>query len=297
MKKGCLLASACTLLIMSSGASLAHADHAWGDYHWARTTATFTLNMGDNTTGEWGDILAEVVTDWAELRGNTVSTTGESLAPWTQQVIIPTIVTGTAGRGCQAVPGTTQVCNKNYGRNGWLGLATIYLNGLHITKGTAKVNDTYFSKAPYNTPNEKRHVLCQEGAHTFGLGHQDESGASLYSCMDYFFNIGVNAEDLRSTIPNRHDYEQLFSIYSTHTDTSSTVATTAAALGRQADDNDPGDDNPHRWGRLLHQSANGRSSIYEQTLEQGVKIVRHVLWTEETAAKCPACDHRFHDKD
>ncbi|MDH5669733.1 MAG: hypothetical protein OEY86_17170 [Nitrospira sp.] len=298
MKKGCLLAGALTLLIMSSGASLAHADHAWGNYHWARTTTPFTLLIGDNTTGEWTSILEVTINDWATLAGNTISTTGATVGAWTKQEVIPQEVIGTAGKRCKAVLGTTQACNGKYGYNGWLGLAQIWVSEGHITQGKAKMNDSYFSKAKYNNPNEKRHVICQEIAHTFGLGHQSENfSLSLHSCMDYFSNTGSYADSTLSTIPNHHDYEQLSSIYDTHTDAASTVATTAAALGRQADENDPGDDNPRQWGRLLHQSANGRSSIYEQTLEQGVKIVRHVLWTEETATRCPACDHRFHDKD
>lgn len=298
-----LSASALTLLILAGGVSVAQADHAWGPYHWARTDAiintdgAFILPVGDNTTGGWQEILGVTINDWANLEGNTISTTGATVGAWTEKKVIPQLIIGTGGKGCKTVPGTTQVCNKRYGANGWLGLATIYLSGSHITKGTAKMNDTYFATAKYGTANEKRHVVCQEVAHTFGLGHQDESGASLYTCMDYFSNTGSNADNSQSTMPNSHDYEQLYLIYNGHTDSSSTVATTASALATQADVAAADDDNPRKWGRLLHQSANGRSSLYEQTLEQGNKIVRHVLWTEETAAKCPACDHRFHDKD
>jgi hypothetical protein len=115
--------------------------------------------------------------------------------------------------------------------------------------------------------------------------------------MDYYSNTGVNATNTQSTIPNYHDYEQLSKIYNGHVDKSTTVATIASALATQADANPSDDDNQRQWGRLLSQSKNGRSSVYEQTLENGIQIVRHVFWTEETAAKCQACDHRFHDKD
>lgn len=294
-----LLCGVFTLCILANGASTAHANHPWGTYHWAHTsTDSFPLPVGDNTTGDWQEILSLAITGWASLAGNDISTTGSIIAPpWSEQEIIPQLVIGTAGKACKTVTGTTQVCNKSYGANGWLGLATIYLSGNHITKGTAKVNDTYFSTATYNNPNEKRHVVCQEVAHTFGLGHQSEDGTSLNTCMDYYSNTGANAGDVRSTIPNYHDYEQLSLIYNAHTDSVSSVSSTAKALATQADTNASDDDNPRQWGQLLHQSTSGRSSVYEQTLENGNKIVRHVLWTEETAAKCPACDHRFHDKD
>lgn len=294
-----LLGGALTLFILANGVSVAHATHAWGTYHWGHTTTPFTLPIGDNTTTlDWKDTLAAAITDWATLEGNDVATTGTKVAiPWAEKEVTPGLIAGTAGSRCKAVQGTTQVCNKKYGYNGWLGLAQIWVSGSHITQGTAKVNDSYFSLTKYNNVNEKRHVMCQEVAHTFGLGHQSENGSSLHTCMDYFSNTEANATNTQSTVPNYHDYEQLSSIYNAHTDSSSTVATIANAIATQADANTPDDENQRQWGPLLSQSQNGRSSVYEQTLDNGNKIIRHVYWTEEAAAKCPACDHRFHDKD
>jgi hypothetical protein len=54
-------------------------------------------------------------------------------------------------------------------------------------------------------------------------------------------------------------------------------------------------DAPHNWGRLVSQSANGRSSYYELDHGNGNKILRHVFWTEEAANRCRPCDHRYHD--
>lgn len=305
-----LLGGALTLLVLASGVSVAHATHAWGTYHWASKTHPFTLQIGNNLTGTWSPILQKdadgsgVIPDWNAMVGKTkLDASGQPVAEWTKQEIILSKIPGTAGSRCKAVEGTTQVCNNKYGNNGWLGLATIWLSGNHITKGTAKMNDSYFNWATYNNPNEKKHVMCQEVAHTFGLGHQSEDGTSLNTCMDYFSNTGGNAENSQSTVPNYHDYEQLSKIYNSdpltggHLDTSTTLAAAASALATQADATDSGDDNQRQWGRLLSQSKNGRSSVYEQTLENGIQIVRHVFWTEETAAKCQACDHRFHDKD
>ena len=106
-------------------------------------------------------------------------------------------------------------CNAKYGKNGWLGLAQIWLSGTHIAQATAKMNDTYFSTAAYNVPVKKQHVMCQEIGHDWGLGHQDESGADLNTCMDY-----ANALDNPS--PNQHDYDQLQTIYQ-HLDSTTTI--------------------------------------------------------------------------
>ena len=187
------------------------------------------------------------------------------------------------------VAGTTQVCNGSYGFNGWLGLATINIvDGTHITQGSAKMNDSYFDLSTYNNTNEREHVMCQEVAHTFGLAHQDESGKSLNTCMDYFSNTGANAGSTLSTKPNAHDFAELETIYA-HLDSSTTLASTAspATLGVDITDD------PNSWGQLMSQSANGRSSTYERANRDGSFTLTHVFWTEEAAADCPGCDHRF----
>lgn len=265
-----------------AGASIANvalANHAWGTYHWARTTPQFTLKLGNNlTTTAWSARLTQTTSDWNA--GNTP--------------VLTAIVAGsTSARTCKMVAGTTQVCNASYGNNGWLGLASINLSGDHITQGTAKMNDTYFNMATYNNVNEREHVMCQEVAHTFGLGHQSEDGSSQNSCMDYFSNTGLNAGSTVSTKPNAHDFSVLNTIYA-HLDSTTTVAATpgpVVAAAKGGVDVDISDD-PASWGALMKQSTNGRSSIYQRFNQDGSVTLTHVFWTNEAAANCPSCDHR-----
>lgn len=269
-----LLLTCAGLLSVGFLASVASATHSWGGYHWARTTPQFTLKLGNNlSSADWTSHLNATSVDWNNS-GNTP--------------VLTFPVAGKSNRRCSMVSGTTQVCNGSYGNNGWLGLASIYITGgVHITQGSAKMNDTYFNTSTYNNPNERKHVMCQEIAHTFGLDHQSVDGSSQNSCMDYFSNTGVNATNPDSTKPNQHDFDQLTTIYA-HLDTTTTVS----ALSATSSANDIGDD-PNSWGMLKSQSGNGRSSTYENTNRDGSKTVTHVFWTLEAAAKCPSCDHRF----
>src|SRR6266480_1609787 len=47
-------------------AGSASADHSWGSYHWARTTNTFTLKLGDNVSGLWDNMLITASSDWSQ---------------------------------------------------------------------------------------------------------------------------------------------------------------------------------------------------------------------------------------
>jgi hypothetical protein len=267
-----------------SVSDIALATHAWGNYHWARTTPQFTLKLGNNlTTTAWKARLTQSSNDWNA--GNTP--------------ILTAIVTGgTTSQTCKMVAGTTQVCNATYGANGWLGLASINISGDHITQGTAKMNDTYFNTATYNNVNEREHVMCQEVAHTFGLAHQSEDGSSQNSCMDYFSNTGANAGSTVSTKPNSHDFSMLNSIYA-HLDSTTTVAATPGPVGSAAAGGVDVDitDDPASWGALMKQSASGRSSTYHRQNQDGSETLTHVYWTNEAAADCPSCDHRRQFRD
>jgi hypothetical protein len=105
------------------------------------------------------------------------------------------------------------------------------------------------------------------GGHTLGLGHQDESGASLGTCMDY-------AKDpTASQHPDQHDYEQLVAIYG-HGDATTTVASGSAPAGSSS----PAD--LHRrdeWGRAVRY-AGGRPVLFERTLSETEKLFTWVIW-------------------
>jgi len=267
-------------LLGAAAAMTAWATHSWGGYHWARTTPQFTLKVGNNMSATWRPHLTQASSDW-----NSPGTFGASSTP-----LLTALVNGTSNKRCSMVQGTVQVCNGRYGNNGWLGLASINITGgVHITQGSAKMNDTYFDTSTYNNPNERLHVVCQEVAHTFGLDHQSTDGSSQNSCMDYFSNTGANAGSTLSTRPNKHDFDQLNIIYS-HLDSTTTVASAVADAASQGVD--IGDD-ASSWGQMVRQSASGRSSVYERYNANGSKTVTHVFWTEEKAANCRACDHRY----
>ena len=179
----------CFLFISTS----VHAGHSWGPpYHWARTANPLPLKVIDSATSVWQGELDDSIFEWKysnvlDLRVDSADDSNRTR------------------KRCKSVTGQIRVCNAAYGFNGWLGMASININSeAHITKGTAKVNDSYSSY--WDIPGEKNHVMCQEIGHLFGLGHTSTNGSSQGTCMDY-------SSDLSSQWPNRHDYDHLADIY------------------------------------------------------------------------------------
>jgi hypothetical protein len=170
-----------------------------------------------------------------------------------------------------------EVCATNYGKNGWLGLASIWVSGSHITQGTAKMNDSYFNTATYNTPAWRQLVMCQEIAHTFGLDHQDEnfSNVNLGSCMDYTSDPAGNEH------PNAHDFDQLVTIYGNHNDTTTTLSQTSAQGAMPPAMSDIDFEGPGQWGRLIRSTRNGRTELYELDFGGGHKLFTFVIWADE----------------
>src|SRR3990172_2320612 len=114
----------------------AGASHSWGNYHWARTANPFTIKVIDSMTTDWDDNLDIAISDWDDSTVmNVVEEAGDSSFKTRKR--------------CVAVAGKVHACNATYGNNGWLGIAQIWISGSHITKGTAKMNDTYLATSNY----------------------------------------------------------------------------------------------------------------------------------------------------
>ena len=235
-------ASFCIKAVMTSasigllfGSSPAGAEHSWSGLHWARTSNPFTVTLGSNVTANWLPYIRDAVGTlnqpnatvgyWSVPTYSAGGTTVES-------PVRTKLVTGlTSARTCKAKSGTVQVCNAKYGYNGWLGVATVWTSGGHIVQSTVKLNDSYYSLSTYNTPAWRATVACQEIGHAFGLDHQDEDQSNddlkdangIESCMDYTSNPAGNGQ------PNFHDYEELAVIYDNHTDSATTLASSAAS--------------------------------------------------------------------
>ena len=247
------------LLFAGAFVTVAYANHSWGSYHWARTTNSFNLKLGDNVSSAWDGHLATASTDWS-----------------VSSVLNTAVVTGGAKKNCGPINGRVEVCNKTYGNNGWLGIAQIWVRGSHITQGAVKLNDTYFNKTTYNTPAWRRLVMCQEIGHTFGLDHQDETfnNANLGTCMDYTNNPSGPPSNEH---PNAHDYEQLGLIYA-HLDSMSTVSQTISSPSSgQKDDAEIDIDNRDR---VLRKDGKGRPALYERDLGKGEKLFTFVTWAD-----------------
>jgi hypothetical protein len=239
-----------SLAILAAIPSAAQASHSWNGYHWARTSNPFTVKVIDSMTSNWDDNLATAISDWGASSVLDVSKEAGNDRSKTR-------------KQCRAVTGKVRACNATYGNNGWLGLAQIWISGGHIVQGVAKMNDTYLASSAYDE-TARQHVICQEIGHDWGLGHQDESGADLNTCMDY-----SNALD--NPHPNAHDYDQLESIYA-HLDSTTTVAPLPAGFAN-ADVR-----SQSSWGRKVHESADGRSAVFVRHFGGGRAIYTHVTW-------------------
>jgi len=243
-------ATAALLPLVVAGS--AEANHAWGGYHWARTSNPFTVQLGDNVSSAWDGSLAGASADWSK-----------------STVLDTTVVAGsTKPRTCKATSGMVQVCNATYGNTGWLGVASISVTGgTHITQGTVKLNDTYFNTAQYNTPAWRALVTCQEVGHTFGLDHQDEvfDNPNLGTCMDYTNDPSTNQH------PNQHDYDELVTIYS-HLDSTTTVGASTPSNHPQVGNDEAS------WGHRVEGSRSAGHATYVRDFGDGESVVTFVTW-------------------
>ena len=251
----------------------ASANHSWGGYHWAGNGTNLALKVNKAITSQWTTSVNKAISDWDQ--STELSLTNQN-AP-----------AGTNTKKCSPIAGQILVCNAAYGPRGWLGIASIWLSQGHISQATTKLNDSYHNSAPYNTPEWRALVACQEIGHDFGLDHQDEAfdNPNLGTCMDYTSNpLGPPA----NTSPNQHDYDQLKTIY--NHDDGFTTATAGTNFGiRQVGKAAPltpsseaVGDSPAAWGRAIHNDSRGRPDVFVREINAKEKVITHVFWALET---------------
>lgn len=191
--------------------SVAHASHSWGTYHWN----TGNITTGDSTTAQWRSYLNTSRDDW-------------NLSPKINLIVEPGLNTP-GSKTCNAYANRVETCTADFGNNGWLGIARIWLDSTsHIYAGAVLMNDYYFNRPDYNTTAWKNLVMCQEVGHVLGLDHVDENfdNAPSGTCMDYSSDPEPNQH------PNQHDYDQLMEIYD-HSHTTDSNNTTSKRRGKK----------------------------------------------------------------
>lgn len=253
--------------------SVVLANHSWGNYHWARTTNSFSLTVVNSTTADWDPYVAVAVEN--SPRGWSSSTKLDLVEDPSGST------TDRDRRQCRAPSGALRICNQTYGNTGWLGIAGISIDPEgHIVSGYTKLNDTYFSLAFYDNDSWKQSVTCQELGHNLGLDHQDENfdNDSLFSCMDY--------QDPPYEYPNAHDYDQLETIYA-HTDSYNSYTGSGgggggvcnAPPGKGCNKADIGEGNSRAdWGLSL--GRKGQKEKFLRIDPDGTRHVTFVTWAQ-----------------
>lgn len=252
LPKGLTVAALAAVLVWGVMQTPVLATHAWGPYHWARTSNPFTVKLIRHLTAAWRPSFDLSAQAW-----NTVSVLN------TQKV--NSLSDATTRANCPVVNGRVAVCNYTYGATGWLGLAQIWIDGnSHIYQGRTLLNDSYSS---YWTGAEgfayRQFVMCQEIGHTFGLGHQDENfyNANLGTCMDYTASPLTPPNNLAL---NAHDHAQLGAIYA-HTDGYTTLTEGGASMDVSEFNSESA------WGEQVDED------VYVRELGGGFKVLTHVF--------------------
>ncbi len=267
------------VLLLVGFAAVAYAGNSWSGYHWDISTADSTadpLDLGDNlNTFEWGQSLNGASSDWNVLNG-------------IDSVLNNEVVPGTSNANCDPTSGLVEVCNGDYGDNGWLGIAQVWVKrgrSGHILQGVVKVNDTYFNTPKYNTQPWRDFVMCQEVGHTLGLDHQDTNfgNANLGTCMDYTDNPSRDDGNGSNLQPNADDYATMENVYA-HLNSTDGGSGPGGGNGRGKKPKGVGADidlnNPTAWGQAIRVDAQGNGSLYERHLANGETLFTFVTWVD-----------------
>jgi hypothetical protein len=182
LRRARLLWSFVLLVAVALGAiGTAWANHRWGCWKYA----DYQINFYNGCSGSYATYVQEEgISDsnsWHNYTDVSLSPSGQA--------------------------GTTDhlnCFNGSYGFNGWLGIAEIrQYSGCIIREGRSRFNQSYLDNAAYGySTTNKKHVICQEIGHLFGLNHQK---GQAQSCM--------NDRILYVPNPNQHDQDLVNSIY------------------------------------------------------------------------------------
>jgi hypothetical protein len=248
------------VVVVSSFGSVVEAYNSWNGYHWnitALQTIKNPLKIGDNVSSTWDKTLAGASYDW------------------NKSVVKNKIVPGSSNSNCDPVSGRIEVCNGQYGENGWLGLTQVWVTPgtPHISQATIRLNDTYFAMESFTTTGWKNETLCHEIGHTYGLDHQDTNfdNSNLGTCLDFTTDPdGTIYGQLSNEHPNQLDYDTIQYVYN-HKHSrprNSTVAVSVTEVENSIND----------WGISTGKMFNGKEHEFVKELKDGGKIITHVHW-------------------
>jgi hypothetical protein len=286
--------AAAAVAALAVGPASAGTGHQWGDYHWLMESGSTKVSL----------TLHHKFRDprWLVDGYHT-----RSIGLWHDNSESPLNLTdggesaSSSSKKCDPLAGKILVCSDNYGFRGWLGIASIWADGNHITQSTVKYNDSYYSSGTYNTPAQREFVTCHEVGHTFGLGHLDEdfNNQNKGSCMDYTSDPDgdANTGNPDNRFPGQVDWNVLNS--------STAYGHDHAGGGDGGGDDGGGDCNPRspkcagldaftfrevgqtprassgaeeEWGRIIGYDRHGRPNEYLLDLGNGRRKITHVMW-------------------
>lgn len=264
-------------------ATAADARHQWRKYEWAYDGTPINAPVIDNTVGGGWSARVQFAMDGGDFNG-------VNIPGWNDSSRIQTTVSGGTNRNCDFKLGEIHVCNDDYGATGWLGIASISINGNEIVAGYTKLNDHYFAQERYNTESWKQLVTCQEIGHDYGLAHQNENfnTDATTSCMEYTSWPADNEG------PDQHDFDQLESMYVVEEPKGGGGGGGGGRGGPPNRVELPNVGNtPDSWGRPIEFLPNGKPFMYERELN-GYRVITHVTWTVEAAAELG--DHHHEER-